>query len=111
MLLLWTIVHPWLRIIQYLYTNGTKKIAADIQEWSKIKIYVDINEMWDILKSIWLESSHAYYAYDVLKEGGVIYSFTHLVGGLFITGIWPCKAWKHDQRCENTGEGLRSYIQ
>ena len=28
-----------------------------------------------------------YYAYDVWKEGGVIYSFTHLVGGYFIADI------------------------
>ena len=59
----------------------------------------------------WQRSSRAYYAYDVWKEGGVIYSFTPLVGGLFIAGIWPCKAWKHGQRCQNTGEGLRSHIQ
>ena len=44
------------------------------------------------------------------KEGRVIYSFTHLVGGLFITCIWACEAWKHGKRCQNT-ECLRSYIQ
>ena len=37
-------------------TYGTKKlrdfkIAADIQEWSKIKIYVDIHVILDILKT------------------------------------------------------------
>ena len=31
--------------------------------------------------------SPSYYAYDVWKEGGIILSFTHLVGGLFIAGI------------------------
>ena len=31
--------------------------------------------------------SRAYYAYNVWKEGGVIYSYTHFVGGLFIAGI------------------------
>ena len=37
----------------------------------------------------WLGSlrSNAYYAYDVRKEGGVIFSFTHEVGGLLIAGI------------------------
>ena len=40
----------------------------------------------------WLGGSHAYYAYDVWKERGVSYSFTHLVGGLFIAGIGPGKA-------------------
>ena len=39
-----------------IYTYGTKKlwdfkIAADIQEWSKIKIYVDIYVILDILKT------------------------------------------------------------
>ena len=51
------------------------------------------------------------YAYDVWKEGVVILSFTHLVGGLFIAGISPCKALEHGQNCLITGEGLRSYIQ
>ena len=59
----------------------------------------------------WQGSSHAYYAYDVWKEGGVIYSFTHLVGGLIIAGIWPYKAWKHGQIWKIRGEGLRRYIQ
>ena len=53
---------------------------------------------------------HAYYEYGVWKEGGVIYSFTHLVGGLFIAGIQLFKAWEHDQSCHMTGEGIRSNI-
>ena len=56
-------------------------------------------------------SSQAYYASDLRKEGGVIYSFTHLFGGLFIADIWPCKSWKHGQSFQITGEGLKSYIQ
>ena len=39
-----------------IYTNGTKKlwdfnIAADVQEWSKIQIYVDMHVTEDILKT------------------------------------------------------------
>ena len=39
-----------------LYTNGKKKlwdfnIAADIQEWSKLQIYVDMYVIEDILKT------------------------------------------------------------
>ena len=45
-------------------------------------------------------------------EGGVVISsFTHLVGGLFIAGIQPCKAWEHGQRCQIIGECLRNNIQ
>ena len=45
------------------------------------------------------------------RGGGVIFSFTHLVGGLLIVGIKPCKTWEHGQSCQITGEGIRSDIQ
>ena len=56
-------------------------------------------------------SSHAYYKYDAWKEGGVIYSFTYLEGGLCIAGIKPCKAQEHGKNCQITGEGVRSDTQ
>ena len=64
------------------------------------------NLCWDIChlssydkSTLWQGSSHAYYAYNVWKEGGVIYSLTHLVGCLFVAGIQPCKAREHGQSC------------
>ena len=44
----------------------------------------------------------------VWKDGGIIFSFTHLFGRLFIAGILPCKACEHDRTCQNKGEGHRS---
>ena len=77
------------------YTNGTKKlwdfnIAADIQEWSQIQIYVDMYVIEDILKTSTQNGNavvmHITHMMCGRKEG-VILSFTHLVGGLFIAGI------------------------
>ena len=57
------------------------KIAADIQKWSNIQIYMDMYVISDILKTSTQNGkevvTHACYVYDVSKAGGVIYSFTH----------------------------------
>ena len=54
---------------------------------------------------------HISHTYEVWKVRWVIFSFTHFVGGLFIAGIKECKAWEHDQSCQNTGEGIIRDIQ
>ena len=105
-------------ILMNIYTNETKKlwdfnIAADLQELSKIKIYVDTYVIEHIFKTstqngneVVTHITHMMYG----RKEGVILSLTNLVG-LFIAGISPCKAWEHGQSCQITGEGLRSDIQ
>ena len=66
-----------------IYTYGTKKLwdfnfAADLQEFSKIQIYVDMYVIEDILKTSTHDGNEvvrAYHAYDVWKEGMVILRF------------------------------------
>ena len=52
-----------------------------------------------------------YYAFDVWKDGGVNFSFTHFRVSMFIAAIKSWIAGEHGQTCQITGEGHKSYIQ
>ena len=75
------------RFCSELYNGSLNKVLASTICRARVLYRVNILTEQRQKYTKWLRSSHAYYAYDVWKVGGVIYGFTHLAGGLFIAGI------------------------